>query len=66
LDNQLLISAAQRCCCKELTVTTNGKSAVKNNEVIAKSRKNGLELSSYMPTGFEFAEFFGGGSECRL
>ena len=38
-------------------------SAVENNEAIVKSRKSGLELSSYVPTDFEFAESFGGGSE---
>jgi hypothetical protein len=34
-------------------------SAVENNEAIVKSRRSGLELSSYVPTGFEFAESFG-------
>jgi len=29
-----------------------------------KSTKSGLDLSSYAPTDFEFAEFFLGGSEC--
>jgi hypothetical protein len=38
-------------------------SAVENNEAIVKSRKSGLELSSYVPTDFELAESFGGGSE---
>jgi hypothetical protein len=35
-----------------------------NNVAIVKSReKKVLELSTYTPTDFEFAEFFGGGSE---
>jgi len=38
-------------------------SAVENNEAIVKSRKSGLELSSCVPTDFEFSESFGGGSE---
>jgi hypothetical protein len=44
-------------------VTTNRMSAVENNEAIVKSRKSGLELSSYVATDFEVAESFGGGSE---
>jgi len=44
-------------------VTTNRISAVENNEAIVKSRKSGLELSSYVSTDFEFAESFCGGSE---
>ena len=44
-------------------MTRNSMSAVENNEAIVKSRKSGLELSSYVPTDFEFAESFGGGSE---
>jgi hypothetical protein len=44
-------------------VTTNRMSAVENNEAIVKSRKSGLELSSCVRTGFEFAESFGGDSE---
>ena len=44
-------------------MTTNRMSAVENNGAIVKSRKSGLELSSYVPTDCEFAEFFGGGSE---
>lgn len=47
-------------------MTTNRMSAVENNGVIVESRKSGLELSSYVPTDFEFAEFFGGGSESLL
>jgi hypothetical protein len=47
-------------------VTTNRMSAVENHEDIVKSRKSGLELSSYVPTDFEFAESFGGGSEYLL
>ena len=43
-------------------MTTNRMSA-ENNEATVKSRKSGLELSSYVPTDFEFAESFGGGSE---
>lgn len=43
-------------------MTTNRMSA-ENHEGIVKSRKSGLGLSSYVPTDFEFAEFFGGGSE---
>lgn len=43
---------------------TNRISAVENNEAIVKSRKSGLELSSYVPTDFEFAESLGGVSEC--
>ena len=34
--------------------------AAENNEAIVKSSKSGLELSSYVPTDFEFAESFGG------
>jgi hypothetical protein len=44
-------------------VTTNKMSVVENNEAIVESRKSGLELSSYVPTDLEFAEFFSGGSE---
>ena len=44
-------------------MTTNKMSVVENNEAIVESRKSGLELSSYVPTDFEFAESFGGGSE---
>jgi hypothetical protein len=44
-------------------VTTNKMSVVENNEATVESREHGLELSSYVPTDFEFAEFFGGGSE---
>jgi len=47
-------------------VTRNAKSTVENNGSIGKSRRSGLDLSSYAPTDFEFAEFFGGGSECLL
>jgi hypothetical protein len=38
-------------------------SAVENNGAIVKSTKSGLDLSNYGPTGFEFEESFGGGSE---
>jgi hypothetical protein len=38
-------------------------SAIENSDAIVKSRKSGLDLSSYVPTHFEFAESFGGGSE---
>jgi len=44
-------------------VTRNKMSVVENNQAIVESRKSGLELSSYAPTDFEFAEFFYGGSE---
>ena len=44
-------------------MTTNKMSVVENNQAIVESRKSGLELSSYVPTDFKFAEFFGGGSE---
>ena len=44
-------------------MTTNKMSVVENNEAIVESRERGLELSSYVPTDFEFAESFGGGSE---
>jgi hypothetical protein len=44
-------------------VTRNDMSAVENNASIVKSTKSGLDLSSYEPTDFEFAESFGGGSE---
>ena len=44
-------------------MTTNKMSVVENNEATVESRKSGLELSSYVPIDFEFAEFFGGGSE---
>ena len=63
LGSQLLIRGAQRYRCKELTVTTNRMSVVENNEAIVESRKSGLELSSNVPTDFEFDEFFGGSSE---
>jgi hypothetical protein len=38
-------------------------SAVEKNQSIVKNTTSGLELSSYVPTDFEFAESFGGGSE---
>jgi hypothetical protein len=38
-------------------------SVVENNEATVENRERGPELSSYVPTDFEFAEFFGGGSE---
>jgi len=63
LGSQLLIRGAQRYRCKELTVITNRMAVVENNEAIVESRKSGLELSSNVPTDFEFAEFFGGGSD---
>ncbi|MGA7634120.1 MAG: hypothetical protein WCB11_25420 [Terriglobales bacterium] len=44
-------------------MTTNRMSAVENNGSIVQSMKSGLDLSSYAPTDFEFAESFGGGSE---
>ena len=44
-------------------MTANKMSVVESNEAIVDSRESGLELSSYVPTDFEFAEFFGGGSE---
>ena len=44
-------------------MTRNGTSAIENNGSIVKSTKSGLDLSSYGPTDFEFAESFGGGSE---
>ena len=44
-------------------MTRNGMSAIENNGSIVKSTKSGLDLSSYEPTDFEFAESFGGGSE---
>ena len=44
-------------------MTTNKMSVVENNEAIVESRKSGLELSRYVPTDLELAEFFGGGSE---
>jgi len=44
-------------------VTTNKMSVVENNEATVENRERGPELSSYVPTDFEFAEFFGGGSE---
>ena len=44
-------------------MTANKMSVVENNEAIVESRKSGLELSSNVPTDFEFAEFFGGGSD---
>jgi hypothetical protein len=49
--------------CKELTVTRNTISAVKDNGSTGKSTRSGLESASYAPTAFEFAEAFGGGSE---
>jgi len=49
--------------CEEPTVTRNSMSAVEKNGSIVKSTTSGLELSSYVPTDFEFAESFGGGSE---
>ena len=44
-------------------MTTNKMSVVENNEATVESRERGPELSSYVPTDSEFAEFFGGGSE---
>jgi hypothetical protein len=44
-------------------VTRNSMSAVEKNGSIVKSTTSGRELSSYVPTDFEFAESFGGGSE---
>ena len=44
-------------------MTRNSMSAVEKNGSIVKSTTSGLELSSYVPTDFEFAESFGGGSE---
>ena len=41
----------------------NSMSAVENNGSDVKSTKSELDLSSYGPTDFEFAESFGGGSE---
>jgi hypothetical protein len=38
-------------------------SASDNNEAIVKSTKSGLDLSSYAPTDFEFAESFSCGFE---
>jgi hypothetical protein len=38
-------------------------SAVEKNQSIVKNTTSGLELSSYVPMDFEFAESFGGGSE---
>jgi hypothetical protein len=38
-------------------------SAVEKNGSIVKSTTSGLDVSSYVPTDFEFAESFGGGSE---
>ena len=44
-------------------MTRNSMSAVEKNQSIVKNTTSGLELSSYVPTDFEFAESFGGGSE---
>ena len=44
-------------------MTRNSMSAVENNGSIVKSTTSGLDVSSYVPTDFEFAESFGGGSE---
>ena len=44
-------------------MTANKMSVVENNEAIVETKESGLELLSYVPTDFEFAEFFGGGSE---
>ena len=44
-------------------MTRNSMSAVEKNQSIVKNITSGLELSSYVPTDFEFAESFGGGSE---
>jgi hypothetical protein len=44
-------------------VTRNSMSAVEKNGSIVKSTTSGLELSSYVPTDFEFVESFGGGSD---
>jgi hypothetical protein len=46
--------------CEEIRVTRKTNSGVDNKESIGKSRRNELDLSSYAPTDFEFAEFFGG------
>jgi len=44
-------------------VTRNRMSVVEKNGSDVKSTKSGLDLSSYEPTDFKFAEYFGGGSE---
>ena len=44
-------------------MTRNSMSAVEKNQSIVKNTTSGLELSSYVPTDFEFAESFGGGSD---
>ena len=44
-------------------MTRNSMSAVEKNGSIVKSTTSGLDVSSYVPTDFEFAESFGGGSE---
>ena len=44
-------------------MTRNSMSAIEKNQSIVKNTTSGLELSSYVPTDFEFAESFGGGSE---
>ena len=63
LEDRLLISGTQRDTLRGTTVTRNIMSTVENNWSVVKSAKIGLDLSSYGPIDFEFAESFGGGSE---
>ena len=63
LADRLLIPSTQRDTLRGTTVTRNSTSAVENNGSVARNTKSGLDLSSYVPTDFEFAESFGGGSE---
>jgi len=48
--------------CEEPTVARNNMLVVENGSIF-KSTKSGLDFSSYGPTDFKFAEYFGGGSE---
>ena len=63
LEDRLLTSGTQRDTLRGNTVTRNSMSAFENNGFVVKSAKIGLDLSSYGPTEFEFAEPFGGGSK---
>jgi len=63
LEDRLLTSGTERETLRGTTVTRNSMPALENNGSVVKSTKSGLDLSTYGPTDFEFAESFGGGSE---
>lgn len=63
LEDCLLRSGTQPDTLRGTTVTRNSTSAVENDGAVVKSPKSELCISSYVPTDYEFAESFGGGSE---